>query len=167
MPRCVATGLLPLRANVESVRTDRVVLVAPAGTVGDRDVWWVDPDGWSVKAPSQFTYLGNVAASPTISSVVPTVGPTGGNTRVTLGGTNFQANSRVRFGADDAITETQTPTQLVVKTPSPASARVPVPTAMPSTSTVTISPVMSTVPSTSTDKVDYQRLKEIGAPSAD
>ena len=118
--------VLPLRATIESVRSDRAVLVAPAGTVGPAQVWWVDPDGWSIRAPSDFTYLGTVGASPTVTAVTPTVGPTAGNTVVTIGGTNFQANSRVRFGGDDATTVSQTPTQLVVRTPAQGRGTVPI-----------------------------------------
>jgi polysaccharide biosynthesis protein PslG len=46
------------------------------------------------------------AQAPTVSSVTPTIGPSGGNRKVTIVGTNFQSGATVQFGTVSAASVT-------------------------------------------------------------
>lgn len=99
--------VLPAPATVEIVRGDRAIVVAPPGAAGETDVWWTNPDGWSVRSPETFTWLDPslLGATPTITTLTPASGATGGGTVAALSGTGFQSNARVRFGADDGTVD--------------------------------------------------------------
>ncbi|MFO0748789.1 MAG: IPT/TIG domain-containing protein [Myxococcota bacterium] len=110
------------------VRSDRAIVVAPAHALGPANLYWVNPDGRTTQAPVDFVYLdpSSVGPTPAIREITPLRGPTAGNTLVTLLGTGFQSGSRVRFGADDAINVSTTPTNDQVRTPSEAPGSVEV-----------------------------------------
>jgi len=111
---------VPSPATPDFVRGDRAIVPAPPGEIGPAAVYWVNPDGQTVRSPVDFTYLDPAAlgSQPTIGSLAPVTGPTAGNTPVALLGAGFQNNARVRFGPDDATGVSWTPTALEVKTPA-------------------------------------------------
>ncbi|HEX4493126.1 MAG TPA: HYR domain-containing protein [Acidimicrobiia bacterium] len=83
--------------NVTNATT--ATATAPATiTPGAVDVTVTSASGTSATgAPDKFTYN---AATPTVSAVAPTSGPTGGATSVTITGTGFVTGSTVAFGAN-------------------------------------------------------------------
>ncbi len=120
--------LLPNRATLNSVRGDRIVAVAPAHPIGMSEVWVVNPDGQTVRSPTDFEYLdpATVGPAPTITGFTPVTGPTAGNTDVTVLGTDFQTGAVIRFGDRDATEVTNTANQIETKTPANASGTVSV-----------------------------------------
>lgn len=73
--------------------------------------------------PTAFTYL----ASPTVSSVTPNYGPTGGGTVVTIAGTHFTGATAVTFGGTAATTVAVTSaTKITARTPAHATGVVTV-----------------------------------------
>jgi len=112
--------MVPNVASTAYIRSDRAILVAPAHAVGESEVWWVNPDGQTVRAADGFVYIdpASVGPDPQISTFSPDAGPTAGGQEVTLVGLNFQQNARVRFGADDALAVDQSATSLTVRTPA-------------------------------------------------
>jgi hypothetical protein len=81
--------------KVVVISTTTITATAPAGTAGTVDVTVTTPGGTSATSGAdQFAYL----AAPTVSSVSPATGPTGGGTAVTITGTNFAGNPSVVFG---------------------------------------------------------------------
>ena len=74
----------------------QITATAPAGSTGTVDVRVTTIGGTSAtSAADQYTYV----AAPTITSISPTAGPTGGGTSVTITGTNFTGATAVTFGA--------------------------------------------------------------------
>ena len=68
----------------------------PAHTAGAADVVVTNPDAQLVTSTGGYTYT--AAAAPTVASVSPSGGTTGGGTAVTITGTGFAAGASVSFG---------------------------------------------------------------------
>jgi len=79
--------------SVAFVSATSVTCVAPAGTVGAKNVTLTNPDTQTGTMASGFTY----AAAPTITSVSPTSGVTAGGTAITLTGTGFVAGCTLKI----------------------------------------------------------------------
>ncbi len=101
--------------GVVVVTDTTITAISPAGT-GTVDVTVTTPAGTSpTTAVDQFTYIG----APTVSSVVPNIGPAAGGTTVTITGTNFVGVTDVDFGATPAASFTvDSPTQITAVSPS-------------------------------------------------
>jgi len=95
-----------------------ITATAPAGTAGTVDVRVTTGGGTSaITAADQFTYV----ATPTVTSVSPTAGPTGGGTTVIITGTGFSAASptgAVKFGATNATYTINSNTQITATSPA-------------------------------------------------
>ncbi|PKN55038.1 MAG: hypothetical protein CVU56_23360 [Deltaproteobacteria bacterium HGW-Deltaproteobacteria-14] len=111
---------LPNPAVIEANVGSRVIAVAPAHPSGPSQVWLVNPDGQTIRALVDYTYIDPalLGTPPIVGSVAPRQGPTEGGTEVTLIGTNFQQSARVRFGAHDATSTSTAAQQLRVLTPA-------------------------------------------------
>jgi hypothetical protein len=83
--------------NVVVVSGTQITATSPAGSAGAATVT-VTVGGQSGSLGSAFTYI----APPTVSSVSPNSGLTGGGTGVTITGTNFAAGATVTFGSTAA-----------------------------------------------------------------
>jgi hypothetical protein len=98
----------------------QITATAPAGT-GTVDVRVTTAGGTSAtSAADQFTYV----AAPTVTSLSPTAGPTGGGTTVTITGTGFAAapaTGAVRFGATTATYTINSNTQITATSPAAAA----------------------------------------------
>ncbi|NEW99898.1 transporter [Rhodopseudomonas sp. BR0G17] len=90
-----------------------IVITTPSGTAGARDVVVTTPGG-AATSTGGFTY----AAVPTISTISPNSGSTGGGTSVTISGTNLSGVTAVTIGGASATLGTNTSTSIVVTTPS-------------------------------------------------
>jgi IPT/TIG domain len=99
-------------ANYSVTSDTKITTSVPSGaTTGKISV--TTPQGTATSSTS-FT----VPIPPTISSISPTSGPTGGGTVVTIDGTNFQNGATVRFGQVAATnTKFNSSTQLEATTP--------------------------------------------------
>ena len=97
-----------------------ITVPSPAGT-GTVDVRVTTVGGTSAtSAADQFTYV----ARPTVTSISPTSGPTGGNTTVTITGTGFavaDATGAVKFGAATATYTINSNTQITATSPANAA----------------------------------------------
>src|SRR5215831_8251022 len=81
--------------SVTFVSATQLKAVAPAHAVGTVDVTVTTPGGTSTaSAADHYTY----DAPPTVKSVTPTAGPSGGGNTITINGTNFVAGASVSFG---------------------------------------------------------------------
>ncbi|MCC6623334.1 MAG: IPT/TIG domain-containing protein [Deltaproteobacteria bacterium] len=111
---------LSSRASLDYLGASRAIAVAPPHPAGPSRVYLTNPDGQTIRALEDFTYIdpGLLGVPPTLSNVDPRRGPTAGNTRVTIVGQGFQSGARVRFGPWDSETETRTATQMTVFTPA-------------------------------------------------
>ncbi|MDH2401900.1 IPT/TIG domain-containing protein, partial [Bradyrhizobium sp. SSUT18] len=103
----------------------QITAVAPAGSVGTVDVT-VTTNGVTsaTSAADHYTYV----AAPTVTSVAPTAGPTGGSTTVTIGGTGFVVGATtVNFGgaAGTGVT-VNSATSITVTSPPGAAGTVDV-----------------------------------------
>ncbi|WHU02967.1 IPT/TIG domain-containing protein [Sphingomonas sp. NIBR02145] len=77
----------------------QITATSPANSAGTYDITVATPGGTSAtSAADQFTYI----PAPTITSISPTAGPTGGGTSVTITGTNFTGVTAVTFGGTAA-----------------------------------------------------------------
>jgi IPT/TIG domain len=104
-----------------------LTVTSPPGSPGMADVTVVTPSGTSaVSALDRFTYL-DTHAVPTVSGVLPAVGPTTGGTLTTLTGTGFTGTTAVTFGgtAGTAVT-VLTDTTILVTSPAHAAGAVDV-----------------------------------------
>ena len=112
--------MLPSVPQISFVRADRAIVIAPPHPVGESEVYWVNPDGQTARVAQNFVYIdpASVGPNPQVASVTPDAGPTGGGQQVALIGLNFQDNARVRFGPDDALAVSITPTTMTVRTPA-------------------------------------------------
>ena len=105
------------RATVRADSPDSVTVTTPPGSAGAADVT-VSTVGGSVTDPGAFTY----AAPPTITSLSPSVGPEGGGTSITVGGTNFIGVTSLLIGGTPVDNFSVTsPTSISVTSP-PGSA---------------------------------------------
>jgi hypothetical protein len=122
---------------VTLVSTTQMRATTPAGTAGARTVQVTTPSGQSAGLTSAFTYV--APATPTITSISPTSGPTAGGTQITLTGTNFVSGATVRVGGVAATGVTFTSaTQLRATTPAGAAGVAAVQVTNPSGQSVTL-----------------------------
>src|ERR1019366_6300280 len=84
--------------NVVVVNSTTITATTPAGSAGAVTVTVTNPGGQSGSLANGFTYV----VPPTVSSVSPNSGSTGGGTAVTITGTNFAAGATVKFGSTAA-----------------------------------------------------------------
>ncbi|MBJ7598483.1 MAG: IPT/TIG domain-containing protein [Candidatus Dormibacteraeota bacterium] len=120
-----------------------VTAVSPAQALGTVDVRVTTPLGTSpVVSADHFTYL----APPSVTSVRPESGPTGGGTAVTVTGTHFTGATAVNFG-------TLAATGFVVNSPSSLTAVAPAQSA--STVDVTVTGPGGTSAAVATDHFAY------------
>ncbi|MGH7019824.1 MAG: IPT/TIG domain-containing protein [Brevundimonas sp.] len=97
---------------------NRITAVVPANTAGSTNITItakgvVSPDNLS----SQYTYI----AAPTVTSISPTSGPTGGGRTVIITGTGFSAapaTGAVKFGATNATYTINSNTQITATSPA-------------------------------------------------
>jgi large repetitive protein len=91
----VVFGTVPAASFSVSSST-RISAVAPAGAAGSVDVFVTTPSATSAATSAdQFTY---VVTLPSVTSISPTNGPTGGGTSVSIKGTNLSGATNVLFG---------------------------------------------------------------------
>ncbi|WP_199229142.1 putative Ig domain-containing protein [Caulobacter endophyticus] len=77
----------------------QITATSPANSAGTYDITVTTIGGTSATSASdQFTYVN----APTVTSISPTAGPTGGGTTVVITGTNFTGVSAVTFGGTAA-----------------------------------------------------------------
>jgi len=98
-----------------SVTNDtQIMATSPAGS-GTVDVTVTTPFASSATSSADlFTYL----PTPTITSVVPNVGPLAGGTAVTITGTNLAGATALHFGTLTATISTDTSTQITTTSPA-------------------------------------------------
>jgi hypothetical protein len=108
-------------ANTYTVNSDTTITVlAPPQAAGTIDVTVTTPSGTSsTGSADHFTYT--ATAAPTVTSITPTTGPTGGGTVVTIFGTNLLGITGVSFGGTAATLVTSYSGTAVVAT-APAHA---------------------------------------------
>ncbi|WP_205598420.1 IPT/TIG domain-containing protein, partial [Caulobacter sp. 17J65-9] len=96
----------------------QITATSPANSAGTYDITVATPGGTSAtSAADQYTYV----AAPTVTSVSPTAGPTGGGTTVTITGTGFAAanpTGAVKFGATVATYTINSNTQITATSPA-------------------------------------------------
>jgi hypothetical protein len=93
-----------------------ITAYAPAASAGTVDITVTTPGGSSAVVPAdEFTYLG-----PTVSAIRPASGPSGGDTKVTVTGTDLNGATQVLFGrsAGTGVTVNATGTSLTVYSPA-------------------------------------------------
>ena len=101
-------------ATVTSNTSTQIVVTAPSGTAGAKDVV-ITTAGGTVTGTGSFTY---VIPTPTYTSLTPTSGPIAGGTSVTITGTNLSSATSVTIGGSAATITSNTSTQIVVTSPS-------------------------------------------------
>ena len=84
--------------NVVVVNNTTITATTPAGSAGTATVTVTNSGGQNGSLASAFTYLN----PPTVTSITPNNGSTGGGTAVTITGTNFAAGATVTFGTTSA-----------------------------------------------------------------
>lgn len=94
----------------------QVTAVSPAGAAGVVNVVVTTPGGDSpASAADEFTY----APTPTVTSVSPAAGPSGGGNTVTIAGTGLTGATAVKFGASNASSFTvNSATQITATVPA-------------------------------------------------
>jgi large repetitive protein len=96
----------------------QITATAPANSAGTYDVTVTNGGNTSAtSAADQYTYV----AAPTVTSVSPTAGPTGGGQTVTITGTGFAAapgTGAVKFGAANATYTINSNTQITATSPA-------------------------------------------------
>ena len=121
-----------------------ITATAPPGT-GTVDIRVSNSVGTSpTVAADQFTYV----AAPSVTSISPTAGPTGGGTTVIITGTGFAAapgTGAVRFGATTATYTINSNTQITATTPAGSAGTVD----------VTVSTVGGTSATSAADQFTY------------
>ena len=128
--------------GVTVTSTTSITATAPAGSAGSVDVTVVASGGTSATSSADhYTY----AAAPTVTSVVPGSGPTGGGTSVTITGTNLAGATGVRFG-------TASGTGVVVSSATSVTATAPTGSG---TVDVTVTTPGGTSPTSSADQFTY------------
>ena len=115
-----------------TIKTDiatSITATAPAGSAGTVDITVTTALGTSpTSAADRYTYL----ATPTVTGINPTSGPTGGGTAVTITGTNFAGTPTVKFGANVANNVTViTSSQITATSPAGTAGTVDVTVATP------------------------------------
>lgn len=94
------------------VSDTQITAVTPTGAARAAAVAVTGPGGTATDAGG-FTYV----APPTITSVAPASGPTGGGTTVTVEGTNLSAATSVTVGGSAATVSSDTPTSITLSAP--------------------------------------------------
>ncbi|BCS31826.2 hypothetical protein TBR22_A10280 [Luteitalea sp. TBR-22] len=103
--------------GVTVINSTTITAVTPTGTAGARDVV-VTTLGGDATLVGGFTYV----APPTVSGLTPSSGPTAGGTTVTITGSNFTADTQVRFSGVIAQSVTvSSATTLTAVTPGGAA----------------------------------------------
>ena len=110
---------LAATCTVDSVT--QMTCVSPAHAAGPVDVVVTTPGGEDTSV-NGFTYI----AVPTISSIVPNVGPTAGGTTVVITGTDLATTFHVEFGAAPAVCTVNSDTQITCTSPAHAAGPVDV-----------------------------------------
>jgi len=102
----------------------QITAVAPAAAAGSVNVTVVTAGGASgAAAGNAYTY----APVPTLASILPTAGPTGGGNAVVINGTGFTGATTVKFGAINATTFTvNSATQITATAPAGSAGTVDV-----------------------------------------
>jgi hypothetical protein len=101
------------------VSDTKITATSPGGGTGTVDITVTTPAGTSpTGAADQFSY------GPTVTSVSPAAGPTGGGTSVTITGTNFSGATAVTFGANPAKFTFKSVTQITAVAPASTAGTV-------------------------------------------
>ena len=102
----------------------QISATSPANSAGTYDITVTTPGGTSAtSAADQFTYL----AAPTVTSISPTSGPTGGGITVVITGSGFGAapgTGAVTFGAANATYTINSNTQITATAPAGSAGTV-------------------------------------------
>lgn len=110
--------------GVTFVSATQLTVTTPAVGAGVVSVQVINPDGQSATRNNSFTFM---LPSPTIVSLSPNSGGTGGGTQVTINGTNFVSGATAKFGGTNATGVTfVSATQLRATTPAKAAGTVAV-----------------------------------------
>jgi len=124
------------------INANQIMATAPAGT-GTVDIRVTTLGGTSAaSAADQFTYR----PPPTVTSISPTAGPTGGGTTVVITGTNLSDATAVTFGGTASGFTTNSSTQITTAT-SPAG--------LPGTVDVTVTTIGGTSATSAADQFTY------------
>lgn len=105
-----------------------LTVLTPAG-VGQVPITLTDTavGGGTVTAPVNFSYIAPAPTGPTVDSVTPNSGTTGGGTTVTIIGGNFTEGDTVYFGENTATdVVVVSPTEITATTPAGAAGAVDV-----------------------------------------
>jgi hypothetical protein len=123
-------------ASVAVASSTQIQAVTPPHATGPVDVRVTNPDAQFATLPADFTYG---FPPPTISSIVPSTGPTAGGTAVTITGTGFQAGATVSLGGDAATgVNVLSATQIQAVTPAHAAGTVDVTVQNPDAQSATL-----------------------------
>ena len=114
----VTFGTVPATSFI-IVNSDQITAVAPAHAAGIIDIHVTNDSGTSLPSASdQYTYNSN----PGVTSISPSIGPTGGGTSVIITGVNFTGvtgPTGVKFGSTNAASYTvNSPTQITAVSPA-------------------------------------------------
>ena len=102
-----------------------IAATTPAHTAGPVDVTVTNPDSTSGTLNGGFTYIN--PTGPTVTSVAPNSGPTGGGTTVTISGANFVSGATVTFGGTPATgVSVSSSTSMTAVTPAHSAGSVTV-----------------------------------------
>lgn len=113
-------------AAVNYVSASQLRATTPAHAAGTVAVEVINPDGQKASI-NGFTFEAPAVPAPSISSLSPTSGPTGGGTVVTINGANFQSGAKVSFGGTAATSVSfVNSSQLRATTPARPAGTVPV-----------------------------------------
>jgi hypothetical protein len=110
--------------TITSDTATQVIVTSPAGTAGAAvDVTVTTAGGTSATSSAdRFTYV----ATPAITAVNPSAGPTAGGTSVTITGTTLLNATAVRFGSFAAQITSDSATQIIATSPAENAAAVDV-----------------------------------------
>jgi kumamolisin len=101
-------------AHVSVISTTQISIITPPHAPGTVDVTVTNLNGRSGTGMGLFTY----EAGPTIASVSPANGGTGGGTAITISGANFQTGATVTIGGTAATGVVVSPTVITCVTPA-------------------------------------------------
>jgi hypothetical protein len=115
----------------------QLTVTTPAHTAGAVDVVVTNPDAQSVTSTGGYTYT--AAAAPTVTSLSPSSGTTGGGTVVTITGTGFATGATVAFdGLAATAVSVAGATSMTAATPAHAAGAVAVVVTNPDSQTGTL-----------------------------
>ncbi len=107
----VTVGGSPCTGVVVNSAT-QIVCFTPAESAGTVDVIVTNTDNQAATLSASYTY----EAAPTVTSIAPAIGSTGGGTTVTLTGTGFLVGAAVSIGGASCTTSLVTSTQILCST---------------------------------------------------